>query len=72
MDLARALGALLASDSPVLFPHLARLELIVSYVSREFCELIAPALAKRAQDGRRLRTLRIRLEDGGREGRLTF
>ena len=69
LNLARALVALLASDSPVLFPHLVHLELIVGDVSREFCELIAPALMKRMQDGRRLRSLRIRLDDADGEGR---
>ena len=67
MDLARVIVALLESDSPVLFPHLAHLELIVSDIPWEFCQLIARALAKCDLDGRRLRKLRIWLDDRYRE-----
>ncbi|PIL30001.1 hypothetical protein GSI_07912 [Ganoderma sinense ZZ0214-1] len=62
MDLARAVVALLSSDDPVLFPSLAHLELIVGDIPEGFCEILAPALAQRALDGRRLRKLRVRLD----------
>ena len=65
MDLARVLVAILENDwdRPVLFPRLAHLELIVSDIPWEFCEILAPALAHRARQGRRLRRLRILLDD---------
>ena len=63
MGLARVVVALLESDSPILFPHLAHLELIVNDIPQDFCALIAPALAGRDLDGRRLRKLRVRLDD---------
>ncbi|KAI1787674.1 hypothetical protein LXA43DRAFT_703815 [Ganoderma leucocontextum] len=63
MDLAWAVVALLESNNPVLFPHLTHLELIVSDIPPELCEHIAPALAQRDGDGRRLQKLHIRLDD---------
>ncbi|PIL30005.1 hypothetical protein GSI_07916 [Ganoderma sinense ZZ0214-1] len=74
MGLARAVAALLSgsgdgtrrglgtdaeTDSPVLLPRLAHLEFIVATIPQGFCELLVPALAQRARDGRRLKTLRI-------------
>ncbi|PIL30014.1 hypothetical protein GSI_07925 [Ganoderma sinense ZZ0214-1] len=59
MELARVLSRVLESDSPVLFPRLAHLELVVGTIPLAFCEIIARALARRHEDGRRLRKLRI-------------
>ncbi len=63
MVLARTVARILESDNPVLFPNLAHLELIVTCIPLAFCALIARALARRDRDGRRLRKLRIRIDD---------
>ena len=64
MALASAVAALLEADNPVLFPHLAHLELVLSAIPQELCTRLASALARHQAslgDGRRLQTLRIRL-----------
>ena len=63
MTLARAVARVLErdSDSPAaLFPHLAHLKLVVSWIPPGFCELLARALERRDEGGRRVRKLRIR------------
>ena len=66
MTLARAVARVLErcdsdGDSPaVLFPHLAHLELVVGWIPPGFCELLARALERRDEGGRRVRKLRIR------------
>nr|VWP02192.1 Yersiniabactin-iron ABC transporter permease ATP-binding protein YbtQ [Ganoderma boninense] len=61
--LARMVARVLTSDSPVLFPRLAHLELIVSSTTLALCRLLARALAHRDESGRRLRKFCIRLDD---------
>ncbi|KAM5536362.1 hypothetical protein V8D89_009960 [Ganoderma adspersum] len=53
------LARVLERDSPVLFPHLAHLALVVSWIPPGFCELLARALKRRDEGGRRVRKLRI-------------
>ncbi|KAM5530717.1 hypothetical protein V8D89_015610, partial [Ganoderma adspersum] len=62
MVLARTVARVLESDSPVLFPGLVHLELSVGAIAMAFFQVIARALARRDEGGRRVRTLRIRID----------
>ena len=64
--LAQMVTRVLESDNPVLFPNLVHLDLIVrTVVPLAFFELVACALARRDhwQDGRRLRRLRVGIDE---------
>ena len=61
--LGRAVAGILASDRPVLFPNVVHLELIVSDIPVELCQCISDGLARRAEAGRRLQKLRIRVDE---------
>ncbi|KAM5542316.1 hypothetical protein V8D89_004189 [Ganoderma adspersum] len=63
MALARTVARVLESDSPVLFPQLTHLHLIVACIPRAFCKVLARALAHRAAASQRLEKLRIRIDD---------
>lgn len=63
MALARTVARVLQSDNPVLFPNLVHLDLIVRRAPLAFFETISCALAHRDQDGRRLRKLRVGIDE---------
>ncbi|KAM5542315.1 hypothetical protein V8D89_004188 [Ganoderma adspersum] len=57
MELGVALSRALLADEPVVFPKLRSLDVDAVDLPRTFIDALAPALAKRDRDGRRLRHL---------------